>query len=51
MGLQLGIEEFAADRQFEAAALGRDQRESPDRRLESGEQLGRQTDGLRLVAS
>ena len=50
-GLELGIDQVAVDAQLEAAALGRDELERLDLLFVRGQQLARQTDGLRLVVS
>src|SRR5437762_1318810 len=47
-GLELRVDQLALDRHLEAPAAGRHQRERLDLLLEPGEQLGRQTDGLRF---
>jgi hypothetical protein len=50
-GLELGIDQVAVDAQLEATALGRDERERLNLLFVRGQQLARQTDGLRLVVS
>ena len=49
--LQFGIEQAPVGDQLEAAAAGRDQFQALDALFESGQQLARQTDGLRFVVS
>ena len=49
--LELRIEQIAVGGQLETAAPGGDELQVPDLLLERHKQLGRQTDGLRLVAS
>jgi hypothetical protein len=49
--LQLRIDEVAIDGELEAAAGGGDQLQRLDLLLVRGQELGRQTDGLRLVVS
>ena len=50
-GLEFRVKSFAADGELETAPLGRDHHVSADGSLVSGQQLGRQTDGLGLVVS
>jgi hypothetical protein len=50
-GLEFRVHQIAVDREFEATAAGRLQLQALDTLLELAEDLGRQTDGLRLVAS
>jgi hypothetical protein len=50
-GLELGVEQIAVGGQLEAAPAGGEQLQLRDLLLELGEQLARQTDGLRLVPS
>jgi hypothetical protein len=50
-GVQLGVDQFAVDGQLEAAASRWDQFQLTDLLFVRGEQLARQTDGLRLVVS
>ena len=49
--LQLRIDELAVELDLEASSVGRNQRESVEALLEVVEDLGRQTDGLRLIVS
>ena len=49
--LELGVDQIAVDGQLEAAAPFGDQRQLFDLLLVRGQQLARQTDGLRLVVS
>ena len=50
-GFQLGIDQVAVDAQLEASAARGDELELFDLLLVGGQQLARQTDGLRLVVS
>jgi hypothetical protein len=50
-GLELGVDQVAIDRQLEAPAASGDQFQLSDLLLVRGQQLARQTDGLRLVPS
>jgi hypothetical protein len=50
-GFELRVEQVAVHLQLEAAALRRDERQFLDLLLVLRQQLGRQTDGLRLVVS
>ena len=50
-GFQLGIDQVAVDAQLEASASQGDELELFDLLLVGGQQLARQTDGLRLVVS
>jgi hypothetical protein len=50
-GLELRVDQLAIHGDLETSAGRRDQSETLDLRLESGQQLVRQTDGLRLVTS
>jgi hypothetical protein len=50
-GFQLGIDQVAVDAQLEASASRGDELELFDLLLVGGQQLARQTDGLRLVVS
>lgn len=50
-GAELRVDQFAVEADLEAPAAGRDQLQVVDLLLERGQELGRQTDGLRLVAS
>src|SRR4051812_4189520 len=50
-GLQLRVDQFAVGAQLEAATARGNQLEILNLLLVSGEQFGRQTDGLRLVVS
>ncbi len=49
--LELGVDEFATHGQLETAAAGGNQLQVLDLLLVRAQQLGRQTDGLRLVVS
>ena len=49
--LELGVNQFAVQRQLETAAARGNQFEILDLLLVGAQQLGRQTDGLRLVVS
>ena len=49
--LELRVDQFVPDRHLEAPAAGGNEREGLDLLLATGEQLGRQTDGLRLIPS
>ena len=50
-GLQLRVEQFAVDGQLETAAAAGNQFQVLDPLLVLGQELARQTDGFRLVAS
>ena len=50
-GFQLGIDQVAVDAQLEASASRGDELELFDLLFVGGQQLARQTDGLRLVVS
>ena len=50
-GFELRVDQFVPNCHLEAPAAGGDEREALDLLLATGEQLGRQTDGLRLVSS
>jgi hypothetical protein len=50
-GFELRVDEVPVERQLEAAATAGDQLQLVDFLLVRGQQLGRQTDGLRLVVS
>jgi hypothetical protein len=50
-GFELRVNQFAIQRDLEAATAGRDERELLDFLFEVVEQFGRQTDGLRFVSS
>ena len=49
--LDFGVDQFAADAEFEASLVGGNQREGGDVLLVFDENLFRQTDGFGLVAS
>jgi hypothetical protein len=49
--LELGVDHLAIQRYFEAATAARDELEVLDPLFVGGQELGRQTDGLRFVVS
>ena len=50
-GLELRVHQLPVEGELEAPAAGRDQLQLVDLLLELGQQLGRQTDGFRLIVS
>src|SRR5690242_8409284 len=49
--LELGVDQVAVDTQFETPTAGRNQLQLADLLLVGGQELARQTDGLRLIVS